>query len=173
MIFVGMGANLPSPQHGTPIETLEACLKTFADYDLTITQRSRWYKSAPVPISDQPWYINGVVAVECEKAPRELLETLLKIENSFGRVRSEANAPRVLDLDLIAFHDQIIEDKGKIEDKPFCIPHPRMQERSFVLLPLQELNDQWKHPKSGVEIAHLIKDLPTDQIIEPIGEVSA
>ncbi|MDV7341461.1 2-amino-4-hydroxy-6-hydroxymethyldihydropteridine diphosphokinase [Terasakiella sp. A23] len=168
MIFVGMGANLPSPKHGSPVETLEACLKTFKDHDLKIVKRSNWYKSAPVPMSDQPWYINGVVAVETDKSPRDVLETLLEIENSFGRVRSEVNAPRVLDLDLIAHHDQIIQDEGNIEDKPFCIPHPRMHERSFVLLPLQQLAGNWTHPETQKHINDLIANLPKDQIIEII-----
>ncbi|WP_417793115.1 2-amino-4-hydroxy-6-hydroxymethyldihydropteridine diphosphokinase [Terasakiella pusilla] len=173
MILVGLGANLPSPRFGTPVETLEACLETFKDHGLTIIKRSRWYKSAPVPMSDQPWYINGVVAVSTDKSPRDTLKTLLEIENSFGRVRLEANAPRVLDLDLIAFHDLILEDEGKIEDKPFCVPHPRMHERSFVLLPLQDLDKNWKHPKLDSQLLDLIAKLPQDQIIEVIEQVSS
>lgn len=168
MILVGLGANLPSPRFGTPVETLEACLKTFKDHGLTIENRSRWYKSAPVPMSDQPWYINGVVAVSTDKSPRDTLKILLEIENSFGRVRSEANAPRVLDLDLIAFNDLILADEGRIEDKPFCVPHPRMHERSFVLLPLQDLDKNWKHPKLDSQLLDLIAKLPQDQIIEVI-----
>jgi len=168
MIFIGLGANLPSPRHGTPIETLEACLDCFRDHDLKVIAKSGWFKSAPVPMSDQPWYINGVVSIETNKAPRDLLKELLAIENEFGRVRSEVNAPRVLDLDLICYHDQVIEDAGKVEDKPFCIPHPRMHERSFVLVPIQKLDKEWKHPKTKVKIVDLIKDLPQDQIIKAI-----
>ncbi|NVK18067.1 MAG: 2-amino-4-hydroxy-6-hydroxymethyldihydropteridine diphosphokinase [Methylocystaceae bacterium] len=168
MIFVGLGANLPSPQHGTPIETLEACVKSFADHGLIVLAKSHWFKSAPVPMSDQPWYINGMVSIKTDLDPRALLKELLVIEHKFGRVRSETNAPRVLDLDLIAYHDQIIEDEGKIEDKPFCIPHPRMKERSFVLLPLQELHSGWTDPRTGAKIIDLIENLPQDQIIEAI-----
>lgn len=168
MILVGLGANLPSPRFGSPLETLEACLETFKDHGLFIEKRSPWYKSAPVPLSDQPWYMNGVVAITTDKSPRDTLKTLLEIENFFGRVRSEANAPRVLDLDLIAFNDEIIEDEGKIEDKPFCIPHPRMHERSFVLLPLQDLDKNWKHPKLNCQLLDLIAKLPQDQIIEVV-----
>ena len=125
MILIGLGANLPSKQFGTPLEMLDKCLLKFTYYGLHIKQRSRWFKSAPVPLSDQPWYINGVVCIETSLPARALLETLLSIENEFGRVRSQANAPRVLDLDLIAYNDEIIADLGEIEDKPFCIPHPR------------------------------------------------
>lgn len=168
MIFIGLGANLPSPVHGSPIETLEACVLRLDESGLKVSQKSRWYKSAPVPISDQPWYINGVIAVETELNPRKVLSLLLDIENEFGRVRSELNAPRVLDLDLISYHDQIIEDDGRIEDKPFCIPHPRMHERAFVLLPIQDLEPDWIHPKLSVNLTDLIAKLPQDQIIEAI-----
>jgi len=168
MILIGLGANLPSPIHGSPIETLEACLKRLPEMGLRVVKASRWFKSAPVPMSDQPWYINGVALIETEKNARDTLQTLLDAENAFGRVRSEANAPRVLDLDLIAYNDQIIEDAGKIEDKPFCIPHPRMNERAFVLLPIKDLNPDWKHPKLGVDLKDLVAKLPEDQIIQAI-----
>ncbi len=168
MILIGLGANLPSPTHGSPIATLNACIKRLDEVGLKILGQSRWFKSAPVPISDQPWYINGVASVGTDLEARSVLELLLKVENEFGRVRSEANAPRVLDLDLIAYDDLIIEDDGKIEDKPFCVPHPRMHERAFVLLPIKDLDPTWKHPKLTVELKNLIADLPKDQIIEAI-----
>jgi 2-amino-4-hydroxy-6-hydroxymethyldihydropteridine diphosphokinase len=168
MILVGLGANLPSPIHGSPIETLEKCLMRFSAYGFEIKGRSRWFKSAPVPISDDPWYINGVASIHTDHNPRDLLKNLLEIENEFGRVRSEANAPRVLDLDLIAYQNHIIEDAGKIEDKPFCVPHPRMHERAFVLLPINDLNPNWIHPKSKQSLKDLISDLDKEQIIEPI-----
>ncbi|GGF70541.1 7,8-dihydro-6-hydroxymethylpterin-pyrophosphokinase [Terasakiella brassicae] len=168
MIYIGLGANLPSPIHGSPVDTLNACITRLCDFGLRIVKVSRWYESAPVPMSDQPWYVNGVVAIETDLKARDVLKQLLKIEHEFGRVRSEANAPRVLDLDLIAYHTQIIEDEGKIEDKPFCVPHPRMHERAFVLLPLTDLNPQWIHPKLKSNLSDLVAQLPKDQIIRPI-----
>ena len=168
MILIGLGANLPSPIHGSPIETLDACIKRLSERGLKVLNKSRWFKSAPVPISDQPWYINGVAQIETDLDARGVLTLLLEIENEFGRVRSEANAPRVLDLDLISYNDEIVEDEGKIEDKPFCVPHPRMHARAFVLLPIQDLDPTWKHPKLLVDLKILIADLPKDQIIEAI-----
>lgn len=168
MIYVGLGANLPSPVHGGPVDTLNACLKRLNTHGLKVLNCSHWYESAPVPISDQPWYVNGVAAIESQLEARDVLKTLLDVENEFGRVRSEANAPRVLDLDLIAYHDQIIEDAGKIEDKPFCVPHPRMHERAFVLLPLNDLDPHWTHPKRDQNISDLIAQLPEDQIIRTL-----
>lgn len=168
MILIGLGANLPSKKYPTPLETLEACLRFFPQYGLHITRRSRWFKTAPVPRSDQPWYINAVVSIETTLNPRELLESLLKLEGQFGRVRSQANAPRVLDLDLIAYNDLIIKDKDSVEDKPFCIPHPRMHERAFVLLPINDIDCDWKHPESLTDLSDLISALASDQIIEPV-----
>lgn len=168
MIYIGLGANLPSPVHGSPVDTLNACIKRLHDFDLQVVNVSRWYESAPVPMSDQPWYVNGVAAIKTNLNARDVLKRLLEIEHEFGRVRSELNAPRVLDLDLIAYNTQIIEDEGKIEDKPFCIPHPRMHERAFVLLPLTDLNPQWIHPKLKSNLSDLVAQLPKDQIIRPI-----
>ena len=168
MILIGLGANLPSIKYATPLETLDACVKELGRFGLQVVKRSRWYKSAPVPMSDQPWYINGVVSIQTDKSARDVLKTLLEIENHFGRVRTEANAPRALDLDLIAYHDQIIEDEGNIEDKPFCVPHPRMHERAFVLLPIQDIDPTWVHPKNKRILKELVDLLPKDQIIEAI-----
>jgi len=168
MIFIGLGANLPSPTHGGPLNTLKACLKRLNSGDIRVVNTSAWYESAPVPMSDQPWYINGVAQIKTDLDARTLLTRLLEVEHAFGRVRDEANAPRVLDLDLIAYQDQIIEDTGKIEDKPFCIPHPRMHERVFVLLPLKDLQPDWQHPKLNISVSELIARLPKDQIIRPL-----
>ncbi len=170
MIFIGMGANLPSAVYGSPEETLNHCLKRMNECGLKVVKHSHWYKSAPVPMSDHPWYVNGIAAIQTTLPARTLLEKLLEIEHQFGRIRTEANAPRVLDLDLIAYDDQIIEDEGKLEDKPFCVPHPRMQERAFVLLPLQEMKPDWHHPKSGLSVDSLIAALPKGQIIEMIDQ---
>lgn len=168
MIFIGLGANLPSPTHGGPVNTLNACLKRLNSGDIRVVNFSPWYESAPVPMSDQPWYINGVAQIETDLDARALLNRLLEVEHEFGRVRDEPNAPRVLDLDLIVYQDQIIEDAGTIEDKPFCIPHPRMHERAFVLLPLKDLQPDWQHPKLKVSVSELIARLPKDQIIRPL-----
>lgn len=167
MIFIGLGANLPSPEFGTPIETLTKAISVLETKDIKITATSRWFESAPVPISDAPWYVNGVIAVETTRAPRDLLSVLLEVEKEFGRIRTVPNAPRTIDLDLIAYNDQIIKDAGKIEDKPFCIPHPRMSERAFVLLPLKDIAPNWVHPEQGVSIVDLVNLLSKDQEIRP------
>ena len=126
---------------------------------LRIVGRSRWYESAPVPMSDQPWYVNGVVEIDTDLDPASLLALLHEIEAAFGRTRSVRNEARPLDLDLLAYGDRVLTE----EPRPL-IPHPRLHERAFVLLPLAELAPDWRHPALGEGIQALIGRLPRDQI---------
>jgi len=163
-ILIGLGANLPSPEHGRPAQTLEAALSVLAERGLRIKARSRWWESAPVPLSDQPWYVNGVVEVETGLGPEALLELLHAVEAGFGRVRSVPNAPRLLDLDLLAYGDQVLTGpEGPL------LPHPRMAERAFVLWPLSEVCPAWRHPVTGRGLAELIAALGPGQIVRPLG----
>src|SRR5689334_11276919 len=102
-ILVAIGANLPSPSHGPPRATCEAALAELVHRSLRIVNRTRWYESAPVPLTDQPWYVNGVVAIETSLSPESLLALLHEVERLFGRERREVNAARILDLDLLAY----------------------------------------------------------------------
>src|SRR5215469_18651416 len=162
-ILIGLGANLPSPEHGPPVATLEAALAALERRGLRIRARSRWWESAPVPVSDQPWYVNGVVEVETVLAPEALLAVLHEVEAGFGRLRSVPNAPRILDLDLLAYGSLLREGP-----EPPLLPHPRMAERAFVLHPLAEIRPDWRHPASGLSLPQLIARLPSDQIVRPL-----
>lgn len=159
MIFIALGANLPS-RYGTPEETLLAAYRSLEEAGLRVVKRSSIWLSAPVPVSDQPWYRNAVCAVECDLLPDELLRLLKGIERDFGRVETERNAPRVLDLDIVAYGDELINVDG------LHIPHPRMHERAFVLYPLYEIAPSWSHPVSKIAIADLISALPDGQDIQ-------
>lgn len=123
---------------------------------------SRWYRSAPVPASDQPWYVNAVAAVDTRLPPAALLELLHSTEERLGRVRSVPNAARMVDLDLLAYGESISGPPGPV------IPHPRLQERAFVLLPLRDVAPDWRHPRTGVGIEDLIAALTEDQITQPL-----
>lgn len=165
MKIVALGANLNS-DHGTPVQTLKAAVQAIAVRGIDVVAASNIWKTAPVPFNpDHPWYHNGVVAVETTLGPHDLLRTLLDIEQDFGRVRTVRNAPRVLDLDLIAYDNEIVMDGPEL----IC-PHPRMQERAFVLMPLSDMTKDWTHPQSGAELGHLIKAIPADQQAENTGE---
>jgi len=167
MILIGIGSNLPS-DYGPPRETCAAALEALAQEPLTVVARSRWYRSAPVPLSDQPWFVNGVAAVETGLDPVALLAVLHRLEAAYGRPPPEAragtpNAARTLDLDLLAYDAAIREGP-----EPPILPHPRMAGRAFVLLPLREIAPDWRHPASGETLAALIEALGGDSIVQPI-----
>src|SRR5512142_1093595 len=102
-VFIGVGGNLPSETLGPPLAVMAAALRALPARGILVRRRSRWYRSAPVPPSEQPTFVNGVVAVETGMGAAELLQVLHRVEAEFGRVRGTANAARVLDLDLLAF----------------------------------------------------------------------
>lgn len=143
MIFIGLGANQPSARFGAPKKTLEAALDALESQGVRVVQRSRWYSSAPLPPSSQPRYLNAVAAVETDLSPEALLDLLHAIERDFGRQRTVRNAAREIDLDLLAYGDLI-----STQSPPF-LPHPRLAERAFVLLPLCDIDPAWRHPQLG------------------------
>ena len=158
-ILIGLGANLPGPDHRTPKETLEAALAAFPEYGLRVVRRSPWYESSPVPPSDQPWFVNGVVVIETELSPQETLAQLLAVEHAFGRQRGERWAARTLDLDLLAYGSRVIDEPATLEHPAAEVPHPRLQDRRFVLLPLKDVAPDWHHPRTGEGIDALIEAL--------------
>jgi 2-amino-4-hydroxy-6-hydroxymethyldihydropteridine diphosphokinase len=161
MILIALGSNLPGPG-GAPRETVEAALSVLADAGVVTEACSPWYRSAPVPPSDQPWFVNGVARVVFrDGGPAELLGRLHEVEAAFGRRREVGlrNAARTLDLDLLDFD-------GVVSDGPPALPHPRMTERAFVLLPLADVAPDWRHPVSGRSVADLVAALGAPAGIE-------
>lgn len=163
MILIALGANLPS-QFGSPAETIEAAYQALEKKGVDIKKKSRIWLTAPVPYDpDQDWYHNSVIEVETDLPAHDLLDLMLKIEEEFGRVRTIKNAPRLLDLDLIAYHDEIIKD-----DERLIVPHPRIHERLFVLKPLEDVAKNWTHPVSGQNISDMLQNIPDDQEAKPL-----
>lgn len=163
MILIGLGGNLESPRFGPPRRTLVAALDRLQAKGIAVLARSRFYTSAPVPKSDQPWYVNAVARVETGLGPQPLLAALLALEAEFGRVRADANAARVLDLDLLAYGPMVTP-----ADAHPALPHPRMAGRAFVLLPLAEIAPDWRHPATGTHIGAMVNALPGDQLARPM-----
>lgn len=159
-IYVGLGGNLPHPDHGSPRLTLEAALLSLRRRGIRLVRLSPWYRTAPIPVSDQPWFVNSVAEIETELSPERLLAELHAIEAEFGRVRSVPNAARRIDLDLLDFRGEVAPGGP---GKPI-LPHPRLAERAFVLQPLADLAPQWRHPVTGTAIHALVAALPRDQI---------
>lgn len=163
MVIIGIGANLPG-RYGSPEEEVFAAIGVIEREVGDIISSSRIWLTSPVPVSDQPWYRNAVISVETQISPVELLRTLQKIEHDFGRVREVRNEPRVLDLDIVAYDDYTCDNRE------LTLPHPRMHERAFVLLPLQEIAPEWKHPVLKTGLPELIAMIPEGQKARPASE---
>ncbi|GEP55174.1 7,8-dihydro-6-hydroxymethylpterin-pyrophosphokina se [Reyranella soli] len=141
---------------------MEAALDELGRRGVVIRQVSPWYRTAPVPASDQPWYVNAVAELEIDLAADALLAQLHEVEDAFGRVRTVPNAARLIDLDLLDFNGEIAAGgPGRA-----TLPHPRMEGRAFVLKPLADLAPDWRHPRTGSSIQALLAALPADQVIE-------
>jgi 2-amino-4-hydroxy-6-hydroxymethyldihydropteridine diphosphokinase len=161
MILIAIGANLPGLQGEPADETCRlAAAAVVALAGLRFHSLSQWYRTAPVPKSDQPDYCNGVIRMEGKIAPEALLTRLQEIEAQFGRARSTPNAPRTLDLDIIDLNGLIRATRDPI------LPHPRAHLRAFVLRPILDVAPNWRHPALNSSLTSLLVDLPR-QDIEP------
>ena len=152
MILVALGANLPSDA-GPPAATLTAALARLERHGVQILAVSSFYETPAWPDPSDPPFVNAVATVKTGLQPVELLTLLHEVETKSGRMRSAPNAPRTLDLDLLD-HD------GQVMDGPVMLPHPRLAERSFVLVPLAEVAPHWCHPVTGQGAAALLAALP-------------
>ena len=164
MIYIGIGSNLNGKNNETPLQNCKKALNELKK-GVNICKASSWYKSEPIPISNQPWFINAVVEISTSMSSLELLEFILNIEKVFGRIRKKKNEARIIDLDIIDYKKKILYKKNKL-----IIPHPRMHERSFVLLPLKELNPKWIHPIKKKGLKELINNLDDKQKILKISK---
>jgi 2-amino-4-hydroxy-6-hydroxymethyldihydropteridine diphosphokinase len=151
-----MGGNLAS-WAGAPEATLAAAARRLDSLG-RVVRRSSLYSTAPVGFAEQPRFVNAVVALETELAPRELLKGLLAIEPEFGRERTAGlqNGPRTLDLDILLYGDLTISEPG------LEIPHPRLAERAFVLIPLNEIAPQAVVPGLAKTVQRLLSSLRLD-----------
>jgi 2-amino-4-hydroxy-6-hydroxymethyldihydropteridine diphosphokinase len=150
LAYIGMGGNLPGAA-GTPEATLAAAAARLGP----VVARSSLYSTTPVGFAEQPRFVNAAVALETELSARELLEGLLGVEREFGRDRAAGvkNGPRTLDLDILLFGDLVVSE-WDLE-----IPHPRLAERAFVLVPLNEIAAEARDPRSGATVAQLLEKL--------------
>jgi 2-amino-4-hydroxy-6-hydroxymethyldihydropteridine diphosphokinase len=146
VILIGLGANLPHPVHGEPVDTLAVAIECICEF-ASLRRQSGWYQTAPVPVSDQPWFVNAVICVETDLSAPALEARLHKVEHAFGRVRREKWEARLLDLDLLDFHGEVTENRN--QGAGLVLPHPQIEFRAFVLAPIAEIAPEWRHPVSG------------------------
>ena len=160
MILIGIGGNLESAQFGPPRDTLAAALAALKEKRIRILTRSGWYHTEPVPRSDQPWFVNAVVSLATELGAKDLLNALQATERQFGRVRGEPNAPRILDLDILDYQGEVMDTTSLV------LPHPRLHERRFVLIPIAEIAPDWRHPILELTAVQLLAQLSSEQRIQ-------
>ena len=155
---VGLGANLADP-----VRQVQQAIRELAELPRTrLVRHSSLYRTAPVAEPDQPDFVNAVAVLDTALSPRELLQELLALEARHGRVRSKPNAPRTLDLDLLLLGSQVISEPG------LEVPHPRMHQRAFVLVPLVEVTPEALIPGRG-SAAELLAHL-ADQSVARVRE---
>jgi 2-amino-4-hydroxy-6-hydroxymethyldihydropteridine diphosphokinase len=161
-ILIGLGANLPGATGAPP---LAACLAAVAQLaglpGMRLLRVSDWWDSPAWPDASGPRYVNGVALMAGGMPPEALLDALHGIEAGLGRVRGAANAPRTLDLDLLAMGDMLRESAP-------LLPHPRLADRAFVLLPLVQAAPDWVHPVLGRTAAALAEALPEGHGCRPL-----
>ena len=155
---IALGSNL-----GESLTTLDSAIQALdKTTGVKVINTSKWYKTKPVGRPPQPDYVNGRALLKVELYPHELLKTLLEIEQQFGRVRKEHWGARTLDLDLILYDDLILDSPN------LQIPHPRMRERAFVLVPLAEIAPNWIETVSQKTIAQLLEEVDCSGITQQV-----
>ena len=152
MIVIALGANLNS-RAGTPRDTLRAALADIERRNVRILTVSPFYRTQAWPDPRDPDFVNAIAVVNSDLSPAGLMAVLQQTETIHGRERSKKNAPRTLDLDIVDFD-------GRIEAGPPVLPHPRLSERAFVLVPLADVAPGWRHPVTGKGVEELIAALP-------------
>jgi 2-amino-4-hydroxy-6-hydroxymethyldihydropteridine diphosphokinase len=162
-VIVALGCNLQGPFDSRQ-QLLEAALARFADAGIAVVARSSWWRSAAWPDPADPEFLNAVAIVRTRLPPRSLMAFMIGLEAIFGRTRADANAPRTLDLDLIAYGRLQLETPG------LTLPHPRAHERRFVMGPLAQIAPDWRHPLSGETAADLAARSPAGADATPLAD---
>jgi 2-amino-4-hydroxy-6-hydroxymethyldihydropteridine diphosphokinase len=163
LVYIGLGSNL-----GDGIRNCRRAIEAIkSDPRNRLVQGSPFYRTDPVGKKDQNWFINGVIAVETSMAPGEFMEFLLSVENEMGRIREERWGPRIIDLDILFYGDQVLSEGG------LRIPHPRLHERRFVLAPLKDIAPDWVHPVFHKTVSQILAELEPGEKVFPVAGENA
>ena len=158
-IYLLLGSNL-----GNRLAVLETAVKLIAERVGNVSEESAVYETAPWGITDQPTFLNQVIRVESELTPENALEFTLSIEQELGRVRGERWGARVIDIDLLFYDDLILDTPSLI------LPHPRLHERRFTLIPLAEIAADHVHPLLKKTVLDLLNNCPDNGVVSKFHE---
>ena len=159
LIYLSLGSNL-----GDRAANLERAIEALSEIGVRVLRRSSIHETEPVDFFAQPWFLNCVVEAETSLGPRPLLEGLQSIERKFGSRKLVPRGPRIIDLDILFYETQVIHEAG------LEIPHPRLAERRFVLVPLAELVPELRHPvlrKTASELLAATQDRSAVRVWQP------
>jgi len=177
---IALGANLAPPGKG-PAETLERALALLGQQaGVAVLRRSRWFRTPAFPPGSGPDFVNGAAVLQTALEPEAILAALHAVEAALGRERTARWAPRTCDLDLIAVGDLVLPDRqtqrrwmaldlGRAQSlvpPRLILPHPRLQERGFVLVPLADVAPDWRHPLTRQTVAEMLAALPATETAE-------
>ena len=154
-VYLAIGSNL-----GNKVNNVEVAKVELEKYRITILKSSSNYLSESWPDTSKPNFINIVIKIKTNLTPLALLKICNLVELKLGRVRHKKNAPRTCDIDIIDYDKKILNEKNG----QLILPHPQINKRNFVLLPLFEVEKSWKHPKSKITIVNLINSLPVKNL---------
>ena len=153
-VYIGIGSNLGDP-YGNCIKAVEAIKE---DPFCRIKAISPFYRTEPVDVEGDDWFVNAVLSINTSLSAAELIELLLKIEQKMGRIRSGIRwESRVIDLDILLFGNEIINDKN------LTVPHPRMHMRRFVMAPMADIAPELIHPVQGKSMADLLGEISSEE----------
>ncbi|WP_264212123.1 2-amino-4-hydroxy-6-hydroxymethyldihydropteridine diphosphokinase [Leisingera thetidis] len=177
--LIALGGNLPADANA-PQVTLSKAINALQSEDITLRCVSRFFQTPCFPAGAGPDYVNAAVAVETSLAAEELLARLHAVEAQFARVREQRWGMRTLDLDLVDHGGQVLPDEAgfgrwlglplerQMQEAPgqLILPHPRIQDRAFVLVPLADIAPRWRHPVLRKTAAEMLSELPPEDVAE-------
>lgn len=179
--LIALGGNRAS-DHGSPDQILHAALQQLAQTGAVIEAVSQFYKTPCFPVGAGPDYVNAAARLMCDASPQDILTMLHDVEAHFGRERVRRWGQRTLDLDLIAIGDVVLPDvstyrvwrdlplerQTQVAPDTLILPHPRVQDRAFVLVPLADVAPDWRHPVSGQTVRQMLNALPQEARAEVV-----
>lgn len=177
--LIALGGNLPSTA-GSPEETLRTVLNRLREVGVRVLAASRMFRTPCFPTGAGPDYVNAAAKVAYDGKPAELLQLLHELEGEYGRARAQRWGQRTLDLDLLAAENQVVPDRAtydawkglplerQMREVPdqIILPHPRLHERAFVLVPLSDVASDWVHPILNRSVAEMVAGLPAQAVAE-------